>query len=163
MAMKPLLLAGAALFAAIGCASAQSLTDGGGGTPAGSGKPAIFPAGKCDGSLCRLRVHATDNCKVTVDPEWVFITGQAVRIVWELDQRDFYFPDAGGVMLKPQYAGSLGGESEGLVIGSKVDSQTWEAYDYNYRPSVARYTVTVVNRRTNTSCSVDPGVINDWP
>jgi hypothetical protein len=163
MTMKSRWLIGMLLAVAAGTASAQLTDGGGGGTPApNAGKPQVFPAGKCTGSVCRLRVHATGNCTVSVDPEWVFITGQAVHIIWELDQRDFYFPDSGGVTLKPQYAGSIGGQ-EGLVLGQKVDSQTWEAYDYNYQPSVARYSVTVVNRNTNASCSVDPGVINDWP
>jgi hypothetical protein len=152
-----------ALFSvAVGTATAQSSDPGG----PKDGKPRKVDAGACDGSLCRLKVHATGNCTVTVEPEWVFISGgrdgQPVRILWELDRRDFTFPDVGAVMLKPRYAGSFGG-NEGLLLGSKVDSQTWEVMDYNFQPSVSRYAVTVVNRKTQETCSVDPGVINDWP
>jgi hypothetical protein len=154
-----------ALFAAATTIAAAQTSEGGGtGDTARprDGVPQKLDAGQCSGGVCRLRVHATGNCKVTVQPEWVLINAQASRLVWEIDQRDFYFPDFAGVTLKPQYAGSIGG-NEGLVLGQKVDSQTWEAYDYNFGPSVARYSVTVVNRNSGTACSVDPGVINDWP
>jgi hypothetical protein len=151
------LAAAAALAAAMGTFAWADKDDEANGSGR-LGVPQKVTAGKCDGTMCRLRVVATDNCKVTVDPEWVFITGQQVQILWELQNHDFVFPEVGGVEVKPRYV-----ISESFYDSRRIDDRTWQIRDNNYRPDVARYTVTVVNRKTQESCTVDPGVVNDWP
>jgi len=148
----------AALAATLGtCAWADKDGDDGKGNPR-LGIPQKVTAGKCDGTLCRLRVQAAGNCKITVDPEWIFITGQSVQIVWELQNNDFVFPEVGGVTFKPRYPM---GDRE--IDSRRVDERTWQVRDNNFQAEVARYNVTVVNRKTQESCTVDPGVVNDWP
>jgi hypothetical protein len=122
------------------------------------GIPQKVAAGKCDGSLCRLRVTATGNCAITVEPEWVFVTGRQVQIVWEIQQGDYIFPEVGGVDIKQEYV-----TSESYYDSRRLDERTWQIRDNNFRPNVARYNVTVVHRKTQQSCTIDPGVVNDWP
>ena len=157
MTAKAWIAAGAMLAATMGT-SAWADDDGEGKGDSRLGIPQKVTAGKCDGTLCRLRVKATGNCKITVDPEWIFITGQSVQIVWELQPGDYVFPEVGGVQFKPRYPM---GDRE--LDSRRLDERTWQIRDNNFQPELARYNVTVVHRKTQESCTIDPGVVNDWP
>jgi hypothetical protein len=158
MTRKAWLAMGAMLAATMGTFAWADKDDDDGDGKGKLGVPQKVSAGKCDATMCRLRVKAADKCKVTVDPEWVFITGTQVQILWEIQSNDYVFPEVGGVEIKPRYI-----TSEGFQDSRRLDERTWQIRDSNFRPDVARYAVTVVNRKTQESCTVDPGVVNDWP
>jgi hypothetical protein len=158
MTRKLCIAMAAALMATMGSPAWADKDDDNGKGNGRLGVPQKVTAGKCDGTLCRLRVHATGNCQVSVEPEWIFITGQSVQIVWEIQQGDYVFPEVGGVQFKPRYPM---GDRE--LDSRRLDERTWQVRDNNFQPEVARYNVTVVNRKTQESCTIDPGVVNDWP
>jgi len=157
------------LFAgAIACANAQVLSEGPPPPPPEGQTPGFDPsslprpvkAGVCDGSVCRLTVRVNGNCDITIDQRYVFISGHNVRILWQIAPGDYSYPEVGGVEFKSDYNPMWREEFYG---GARPSPQVWQWYDANSMPHAFRYTVSVVHNRTQRVCTIDPGVINDWP
>jgi len=127
----------------------------------------------CKGQVCRLSVKVDGDCGITVEPEWLFVSGKNVRLVFEILPAGYYFHPVEGVRFKDEYNPAwrneffeVGkGEGGGDILSTDRRSgpareSTWG--DLNTRPGVFRYSVTVINARTNQECRADPGVVNDW-
>ena len=164
-------VAGALLAAAIQSVSAQALIDPGARPDRGAnpraGVPTRVEAGRCNGSVCILevKVNTGGGCDIRVDPEWVFIGGQQVRIIWEIKSPGYSFDDTVGIRFKEEYnplwpTEFFQGEGEGRPVRS---GNTWQVFDANNTRGTFRYAVTVINERTREQCHADPGVVNDWP
>jgi len=158
----------AIVAAAAQLAAAQVLVEGPPPPPEGGGKPGFDPsslpepikAGVCKGRACRLSIRVNGNCDITIDQQYAFITGSNVQILWSIAPGDYVFPEQGGVEFKSEYNPLWREEFYG---SQRVDAQTWQWYDSNSSPDIYRYTVTVVHKRTGRACTIDPGVVNDWP
>jgi hypothetical protein len=160
---------GALLVAALSCICAQAHA----APPASSpGASKHVDATRCNASVCRLSVKVDGDCGITVDPDWLFISGKNVRLVWEILPAGYYFPPFQGVRFKDEYNPAWRGEffeqgrGEGLgtdmaqAPGGPKRESVWG--DVNSQPGVFRYAITVINARTGQECSADPGVVNDW-
>ena len=126
----------------------------------------------CKAQVCRLSVKVDGECGISVDPEWLFISGKNVQLVWDILPAGYYFPP-GGIRFKDEYNPAwraeffeIGkGEGGGDVLSTDAPragpsrQSVWG--DLNTQPDVFRYSVTVVNARTGQQCRTDPGVVND--
>lgn len=129
----------------------------------------------CKGAVCRLTVRVEGDCGISVDPEWLFVSGQNVRLIWEILPDGFVFPPD-GVRFKDEYNPEWRSQfyqGEGEIFSTDVlqvgpfkptqqprQQTAWS--DLNSDRGVFRYSVTVVNSRTSQECRTDPGVVNDW-
>ena len=162
---------GALLAAAIQCVSAQVLVAP--GDPRGNpgpaspraGVPERMLAGRCNESLCRLeiKVNTGGGCDIRVDPEWLFIGGQQVQIVWEIKSPGYSLDEVQGIRFKDDYNPLWRTEFYQAEGRGKNGGSTWEVFDANSTRGTFRYAVTVTNDRTREQCHADPGVVNDWP
>jgi len=167
MSMKRRWMVGILFAVATGLAQAQSLTDGPPPPPEDQ-KPGFDPswlpqpikAGMCAGSTCLLTIRVNGNCDITIDQQDAFVTKRNVRILWQIQPGDYQFPEVGGVEFKSEYNPAWREEFYG---SARVSPQVWQWYDANSMPDAFRYTVTVVHKRQDKTCHIDPGVINDWP
>jgi hypothetical protein len=140
----------------------------------GNGGSKHVSAEACKGAVCRLSVKVDGDCGITVEPEWLFVSGKNVQLVFEILPAGFYFHPTEGVRFKDDYNPAwrnefyeVGkGEGGGDVLSTSARGSgparqsTWG--DLNTRPGVFRYSVTVINSRTSQECRTDPGVVNDW-
>ena len=123
--------------------------------------PVQMDTGRCNANVCRITVKAVGPCKITVSPEFTFISGQGVRILWELQAAgNFAFDEQRGIEFKAQYNPTYPTQ---FVAGMRVDPKTWQYVDINSQPGTFRYNINVYNTRTGQTCSLDPGLVNDWP
>lgn len=123
--------------------------------------PEIMDTGRCHLNVCRITVRAVGPCKITVSPEFTFISAQGVRILWELQAAgNFAFDPVRGIEFKADYNPTY---PQQFFAGMRVDPKTWHYFDANSQPGTFRYSINVVNTRTGQQCSLDPGLVNDWP
>ena len=123
--------------------------------------PEPIKAGRCTGSTCLLSIRVNGNCDITIDQQDAFVTRQNVRLLWRIQPGDYIFPEVGGgIEFKSEYNPAWREEFYG---SARLDPQTWQWFDANSMPDAYRYTVTVAHKRTGKTCTIDPGVINDWP
>ena len=123
--------------------------------------PQQMDTGRCVGNVCRITVKAVGPCKVSVSPEFTFISAQGVRILWELQAAgNFAFDEVRGIEFKPEYNPTYG---EQFFAGRRVDPKTWQYIDSNSQRGAFRYSINVYNTRTGQTCTLDPGLVNDWP
>lgn len=123
-------------------------------------QPRPIRAGVCKGQTCRLAIHVNANCDISIDQQWAFVTGRDVRLLWEILPADYSFPLEGGIEFKTEYNPMW---REEFHKGERVEPRLWQWIDANNMPDVFRYTVRVVHNRTGQVCTLDPGVVNDWP
>jgi hypothetical protein len=127
----------------------------------------------CKDSVCRLAVKVDGDCTITVDPDWLFVSGSNVQLVFEILPSGYYFRPGDGIQFKDDYNPAWRGEffqgrGEGQFLTDQVAVQgggparqsVWT--DLNSQRGVFRYAVNIVNSRTGTQCTADPGVVNDW-
>ena len=123
--------------------------------------PQQMDTGRCVLNVCRISVKAVGPCKVSVSPEFTFISQGNTRIVWELKAAgNFAFDPTRGIEFKPEYNPSY---ADQFVAGQRIDEKTWQYSDLNSQRGAFRYNINVYNTKTGQTCSYDPGVINDWP
>jgi hypothetical protein len=127
----------------------------------------------CKASVCRLSVKVDGDCGISVDPEWLFISGKNVQLVWDILPAGYYFPPD-GIRFKDEYnpawrsefypvGNGEGGGDVLLTDASRAGPSRQSVWgDLNTQPDVFRYSVTIVNARTGQQCRADPGVVNDW-
>jgi hypothetical protein len=131
-------------------------------------------ADACTGAVCRLTVRVEGDCGISVEPEWLFVAGKNVQLVFDILPAGFYFHPSEGVRFKDEYNPEWraeffeerkgeGGEGFFAAVrpASPARQSVWR--DLNTRPGAFRYSVTVVNARTQQECRSDPGVVNDSP
>lgn len=165
-------LAGALLAAAVQGASAQVLVNPDARPDRGAhpraAQPVPVDAGRCNGPVCILevKINTGGGCEIRVSPEVVFIGGKHTRIIWQIKSPGYSFDPSEGVRFKDEYNPLWRNEfyqTEGEGQPPPKSSNTWQYFDANNQPGTFRYGVTVINERTRERCSVDPGVVNDWP
>lgn len=123
--------------------------------------PQQMDTGRCVGNVCRITVRAVGPCKVTVSPEFTFISAQGVRILWELQAAgNFAFDEVRGIEFKGEYNPTY---PQQFTAGMRLDPKTWQYHDANSQPGSFRYSINVYNTRTGQQCNLDPGLVNDWP
>ena len=123
--------------------------------------PAQMDTGRCNANVCRITVKAVGPCKITVSPEFTFISRQGVNILWELQAAgNFAFDEARGIEFKGEYNPTY---PQQFVAGMRLDPKTWHYFDFNSQPGSFRYSINVYNTRTGQTCNLDPGLVNDWP
>ena len=125
-----------------------------------SSQPKPVKAGSCKGRACTLAIRVNANCDISIDQQWVFIAGRNVQILWEIHPADYSFPEQGGIEFKSEYNPLW---REEFYDGRRLSPGVWQWIDANNTPDVYRYTATVVHNRTGKVCTIDPGVVNDWP
>ena len=122
--------------------------------------PQQMDTGRCVANVCRITVRAVGPCKITVSPEFTFISGRGVRILWELQAAgNFAFDEVRGIEFKPEYNPTY---PEQFSSGRRLDPKTWQVLDANTQPGSFRYSINVYNTRTGLTCNLDPGLVNDW-
>ena len=123
--------------------------------------PQQMDTGRCNLNVCHITVKAVGPCKVSVSPEFTFISEGNTRVIWELKAAgNFAFDPVRGIEFKAEYNPAY---REQFVAGQGIDAKTWQYIDANSQPGAFRYSINVYNTRTGQTCSYDPGVINDWP
>ena len=123
--------------------------------------PQVMDTGRCVLNVCHITVKAVGPCKVSVSPEFTFISQPNTRILWELQAAgNFAFDAVRGIEFKGEYNPTY---PQQFVAGQRIDPKTWQYIDANSQPGAFRYSINVYNTRTGQTCSFDPGVINDWP
>ena len=129
-------------------------------------------ADACTGAVCRLTVRVEGDCGISVEPEWLFVQGKNVQLVFDILPAGFYFHPVEGVRFKDEYNPEWrseffevrkGGEGEGFFANARQSNASRQSVwrDMNTRPGAFRYSITVVNAKTQQECSSDPGVVND--
>jgi hypothetical protein len=169
--MTPARLAFAAFLAA--CFAPQANAAPGDANGNGGETPKHVSALACKGAVCRLTVKVEGDCTISVEPEWLFVSGKNVRLVWDILPAGYYFHPTEGIRFKDDYNPTWRsqffevGRGEGDFLSTDAPrsgparQSTWA--DLNTQSgSSFRYSVTVINARTNTECRADPGVVNDW-
>jgi len=123
--------------------------------------PQQMDTGRCVNNVCRITVKAVGPCKVSVSPEFTFISAQGVRILWELQAAgNFAFDEVRGIEFKAEYNPTY---PEQFFAGRRLDPKTWMYFDANSQRGAFRYSINVYNTRTGQTCNFDPGLVNDWP
>jgi hypothetical protein len=122
-------------------------------------QPEPTKVGTCRGAGCRLTIRVNGNCDITIDQQWAVITGHNVQLLWEINPGDYVFPEQGGIEFKQDYNPT----GEEFYDSRRLSPQVWQVMDSNSMPDVFRYTARVVHKKTGRVCTLDPGVINDWP
>jgi hypothetical protein len=123
--------------------------------------PQQMDTGRCNANVCRITVKAVGPCKISVSPEFTFISQEGVNILWELQAAgNFAFDEARGIEFKGEYNPTY---PQQFVAGRRLDPKTWHYFDLNTQPGSFRYSINVYNTRTGQACSLDPGLVNDWP
>ena len=123
--------------------------------------PRMMDTGRCVANVCRITVKAVGPCKITVSPEFTFISAQNVRILWELQAAgNMAFDEVRGIEFKGEYNPTY---PQQFTAGRRVDPKTWQYIDANSQPGAFRYSINVYNTRTGQTCNLDPGLVNDWP
>ena len=132
-------------------------------------------ADACTGTVCHLTVRVEGDCGISVEPEWLFVAGKNVQLVFDILPAGFYFHPVTGVRFKDEYNPQWRqefyeeGKGEGVEgyfadvrqLNPRSRQSVWR--DANTGPGAFRYSVTVVNAKTQQECSTDPGVVNDSP
>jgi len=141
-------------------------------TPAVAENSKHLSAIACKAQVCRLAVKVDGDCSITVDPDWLFVSGNNVKLVFEILPSGYYFRPGDGIQFKDDYNPAWRGEffegrGEGdfdvlaqAPRGAPARQSIWT--DLNQQRGVFRYTVNLVNAKTGQQCSADPGVVNDW-
>jgi hypothetical protein len=127
---------------------------------------------RCKDSICRLAVKVDGECGISVDPDWLFVAGKNVRLVFEILPSGYYFAPVDGIRFKDEYNPAWRseffeqgrGEGDGIFVEATKPGMRRQSVwgDLNTQPGVFRYAVTIVNARTGEECRADPGVVNDW-
>jgi hypothetical protein len=131
-------------------------------------------ADACKGQGCRHTNRVEGDCGISVEPEWLFVSGKNVQLVFDILPAGFYFRPFEGIRFKdeynPEWRSELfeerkgeGGEGYFADVRPANPSRQSVWRDLNTRPGAFRYAVTVVNARTQQECAADPGVVNDSP
>ena len=172
MLRKALFLSGALAFTIVSGSCAAQTEKSGTSRPAGSAfnfrvdtkdKPDTAKAGKCkkgySACLVTVTVAAGKPCVVTVDPEYVVIgEKKPLDMVWQVDTKDWTFDEAKGVdIYTPGTDFTKAGRNR-----TNPAQYGWKFNGTAKKHNYYAYGVNLVGPKGET-CSVDPGVITEWP